>query len=72
MALDGAKGVLTVPEGVVEFNGDSTFVYVLTDSVPAQQWKRTAIVTGISDGINIEVKKGVDKKDRLRGDIIKD
>ncbi|MEE1206788.1 MAG: efflux RND transporter periplasmic adaptor subunit [Muribaculaceae bacterium] len=72
VALDGAKGVLTVPEGVVEFNGDSTFVYVLTDSVPAQQWKRTAIVTGISDGINIEVKKGVDKKDRLRGDIIKD
>ena len=64
--LNGAKNVLTIPESVVEFSGDSTFVYCLTDSVPQQQFKRTAITTGMSDGINIEVKSGIEKSTPLR------
>ena len=56
-----------MPESVVEFVGDSTFVYVLTDTVPAQQFKRTPITTGISDGINIEVVSGIKATTRLRG-----
>ncbi|MCM1483258.1 MAG: efflux RND transporter periplasmic adaptor subunit [Muribaculaceae bacterium] len=66
VTLNGAKSVLTIPEAVVEFSGDSTFVYCLTDSVPVQKFTRRAIVTGISDGINIEVKSGIDAKARLR------
>lgn len=64
--------VLTVPEGVVEFAGDSTFVYVLTDSTSGQQFERRPIMTGSSDGINIEVKEGIDSLVKVRGDAIKD
>lgn len=64
--LSNAKDVLMIPESVVEFAGDSTFVYCLTDSA-TQSFKRTAIETGSGDGINIEVKGGIDKDSRLRG-----
>ena len=66
VTLNSAIDVLTVPESVVEFAGDSTFVYCLTDSVP-QKFDRTAIETGLGDGVNIEVKSGIDKDARLRG-----
>lgn len=68
--LSHAKDVLTIPESVVEFVGDSTFVYCLTDSVKSV-YTRTAIETGTDDGINIEVKNGIDKDARLRGAQIK-
>ena len=67
VTLNRSEGVMRVPESVVEFAGDSTFVYLLTDTVPEMKFKRTPIVTGVSDGINIEVKSGLDKKSRLRG-----
>ncbi|MBD5317606.1 MAG: efflux RND transporter periplasmic adaptor subunit [Bacteroides sp.] len=66
-----AENVLTVPEGVIEFSGDSTFVYVLTDSAAAK-YDRRPVVTGLSDGINIEIKSGIDKNVRLRGAEIKE
>lgn len=65
--LSSAKEVLIIPESVVEFAGDSTFVYCLTDSVN-QAFRRTAIETGLGDGVNIEVKSGIDANTRLRGD----
>ena len=68
--LNSARGVLTVPESVIEWAGDKTYVYVLTDSVKEQKFDRTEVATGISDGINIEVKSGVDKTARLRGAVI--
>lgn len=72
VALNRTGNVLRLPESVVEFAGDSTFVYVMTDSVPAQKFRRTQIKTGASDGINIEIKSGIDKKSRLRGAEIKE
>lgn len=68
--LNSARGVLTVPESVIEWAGDKTYVYVLTDSVKEQKFDRTEVATGISDGINIEVKSGVDRTARLRGAVI--
>ncbi len=71
VTLASAQGSLTVPERVVEFVGDSTFVYVLTDSVATpQQFERTAVSTGISDGINIVVTSGIDSTAVLRADKI--
>lgn len=64
--LNRAADVLTVPESVVEFAGDSTFVYCLTDSA-TQSFERTPIVTGIGNGIIIEVKDGIAADARLRG-----
>ncbi len=66
VVLSSAKDVLTIPESVVEFSGDSTFVYCQVDSA-TQKYERTAITTGLGDGVNIEVKSGIDKNSRLRG-----
>ncbi len=68
--LSKASNVLTVPEGAVEFSGDSAFVYVLTDTVPQQKFERRAITTGVGNGINIQVKSGIDKNVKLRGEKI--
>ena len=65
--LNQAKQVLTVPEGCVEFSNDSSFVYVLTDSVPEQKFKKQQVKLGISDGIKIEIKNGIAGKDKIRG-----
>ena len=56
-----------VPESTIEFSGDSTFVYIMTDSVPQQKFERTQVTTGMSDGIKIEIKKGVTAQTKLRG-----
>lgn len=64
--LDRAADVLTLPEAVVSFEGDSAFVYVLADSVK-NVYDRTAVKTGLSDGINIEIKEGVDSTAIVRG-----
>lgn len=71
VTLNKADGVMTVPESVLEFAGDSTFVYVLTDSVPKQQFERRAVTTGTSDGISIQVTGGIDSTARLRGAEVK-
>ena len=67
VALSSARGILTVPESVVEWAGDSTFVYLLTDSVKTQIFDRVPVTTGISDGINIQLTSGVDSLSLLRG-----
>lgn len=68
VTLQRAADVMSVPEGVIEWQGDSTFVYVLTSGdAPKQTFDRKAIATGLSDGVNIEVKSGLDASARLRG-----
>ncbi|MBO4995794.1 MAG: efflux RND transporter periplasmic adaptor subunit [Muribaculaceae bacterium] len=67
VSIKKASDVLTIPESVVEFSGDSTFVYCLVDSVPIQTFNRKAITTNTSDGIKIEVTSGLSKGDKLRG-----
>jgi HlyD family secretion protein len=67
MELQRADNVLCIPESTLEFQGDSTFVYVLTDSVPTQKFARRSIKTGISDGIKIEVRNGLKANELVRG-----
>ena len=43
----------------------------MTDSLPKPVYERRAITTGLSDGIRIEVKDGIDSTATLRGDKIK-
>lgn len=65
VSLQKVENVVAVPESVVEFSGDSAYVYVLTDSA-AGRYQRTPVVTGLSDGINIEIIKGIKPDARLR------
>lgn len=67
--LEQADGVLSIPESTVEYEGDKAYVYVLTDSVPHQKFDRKEITTGISDGLNVEVKSGLTTKTKVRGTI---
>ena len=56
-----------MPERVVEYSGDSAFVYLLTAEKP-QKFERTPITTGITDGINVELKNSdLSKESKLRG-----
>lgn len=68
VALQSAADVLTIPESTVEYEGDKTYVYIASDTVAPYGFKRTEVVTGVSDGLNIEVKSGVKPGDKLRGD----
>jgi HlyD family secretion protein len=40
---------------------------VLTDSVPTQKFTRRQVQTGISDGVNIEIKSGLKANEPIRG-----
>lgn len=68
--LSEVKDILAVPESVVTFEKDSTYVYVRTDTVPTPKFERRSVETGLSDGLNIEVKKGLKKTDVLRAEKI--
>ncbi|MGN0010197.1 MAG: efflux RND transporter periplasmic adaptor subunit [Marinilabiliaceae bacterium] len=67
IVLKSVKGVLVVPESVLEFSGDTSFVNVLTDSVPQQKFERRRVSLGMSDGISMELKQGVAEGDIVRG-----
>ena len=67
IVLDKANGVLTIPESAISFEGDSTFVYIAKGSGEEKTYERTAVTTGLSDGVNIEIKKGLTTKDKVRG-----
>ena len=67
IVLDKANKVLCIPESAIEFSGDSTFVYVIKGKGRNKTYDRTFVETGLSDGVNIEIKKGITAKDKVRG-----
>ena len=67
IVLSSAHKVLSVPESAIEFSGDSTFVYVIKGEGKDKTYTRTLVTTGLSDGVNIEIKKGITQKDKVRG-----
>lgn len=68
IVLDSRQNVLTISEGVVEYEGEDTFVYVYTGmDGERQQFEKRPVKLGLSDGINVEVLEGVTLEDSLRG-----
>ena len=65
--LAAVKNALTVPEGAIEFSGDDTFVYVIKGEGEKKSYERRKVKVGLSDGINIEIKSGLTRQDRVRG-----
>lgn len=74
IVLSRVEKALAIPEASLAFEGDSTFVYLLTDSTGGKQsFKKQFVNTGISDGVNIEIKSGLKGGEKIRGiEIIKD
>lgn len=67
IVLAEARGVLSVPESAIEFSGNDTFVYVVKGSGKKKTYERRKVTTGLSDGINIEIRSGLKKGETVRG-----
>ncbi|MCI5507006.1 MAG: efflux RND transporter periplasmic adaptor subunit [Prevotella sp.] len=67
IVLAKASKVLSIPESAIEFSGDSTFVYIVKGEGEKKTYNRRAVTTGLSDGVSIEIKKGITAKDKVRG-----
>lgn len=69
IVLAKVENVVVVPESVLEFEGDSTFVLVPngTETDGTKNYDRKSVTTGLSDGVNIEVKSGIDTTATVRG-----
>lgn len=63
IVLESVQNVVSVPESAVEFQGDSAFVY----KPGIAGYEKTYVEVGLSDGINIEVKSGLNKGEKVRG-----
>ena len=60
--LDEKCDVLILPESCLIFNNDSAFVNRLEDG----KFERKPVITGLSDGINIEIVSGISEKDKVK------
>ena len=67
IVLASVQKALSIPESAIEFSGDSTFVYIIKGEGKQKTYERTQVTTGLSDGVNIEIKKGITAKDKVRG-----
>jgi HlyD family secretion protein len=70
IVLARATDVMTVPEGSIEYSNDSAFVQILKKEGTPQIFEKQYVETGLSDGVNIEIKKGISLDDQLRGNAI--
>jgi len=62
--LQRAENVLMIPESALQFDGDDTFVYVLKED---GTYENRPVETGLSDGVNIEIKSGLSLGEKVRG-----
>ena len=67
IVLQRVEQVLAVSESALEFSGDSTFVWLKGAD---NAFTRTLVETGISDGVNMEIKSGLKQGDVVRGNQI--
>ena len=63
IVIEKREDVLTIPERVVTFSGDTAWVTV---ELGGGQTERRVIETGLSDAINIEVVSGLREGERVR------
>ena len=59
--VESAEKVLTVPATAIKGSADDRYVEVLTQSGVQQRH----IVTGVSDGLNVEVKSGINEGEQI-------
>lgn len=67
ITLKSAKNVIAIPESAVEFSNGKAFVYVVKKSDKEKEYEKREVTIGISDGINIEIKKGLTLNEKVRG-----
>ncbi len=65
IVLEQREDVMVIPESLLKFENDSAYVEVQTDS---QVFEKRFVEVGLSDGINIEVLKGLSFDDEVKGE----
>ena len=68
--LDSRSQVLALPESAVKFEGGKAVVYVQTGNKDANTFERRVVQTGLSDGVNIEIRSGLRIGEKVRGNEI--
>ncbi len=63
IVLEKKDSIMVIPEGLIKFDGDTAYVEIETEN---QVFERKEIELGISDGINIEVLKGLKIEDKIK------
>jgi HlyD family secretion protein len=66
IVLDRKDSVMVIPESLIQFEKEGDSAYVEIETQP-QVFEKRYIKTGLSDGVNIEVKEGVGIKDKIKG-----
>lgn len=66
IVLESVKAPVALPEGSIETEDGKTYVYVLTSQTP-QTFERREVTTGLSDGVYVEIRKGLKKGEQVRG-----
>ena len=64
IVLQEVSEVVTIPESAIQYKGDSTFVYIRQAD---GSFEEKFVTTGLSDGVNIEVKEGLASGETVRG-----
>ena len=70
IVLAEVKDALAIDESAIVFEDQKPYVYQLTSKESDeenQQFKRLPVELGISDGLFVAIKSGVDKSMKLRG-----
>lgn len=67
VVLDEVRNAMSLPESSIEFDQKKTYVYIVSGSGDKLTYTRREVKTGLSDGINIEIKSGVKAGERVRG-----
>ena len=66
IVLDKKDDVLVIPEGLLRFEDEKSYVEVMTNT--NQQFEKRFVKTGLSDGINIEITEGLKTNDKVKGE----
>ncbi|MCP4634618.1 MAG: efflux RND transporter periplasmic adaptor subunit [candidate division Zixibacteria bacterium] len=59
VVINKKEDILVVPERLVHYEGDSTYVEIWPDTTNEETIEKTYIKTGLSDGLNVEVTEGL-------------
>lgn len=63
IVLARADSVLCIKESLLQFDGNEPFVEVKTGE---DEYEKRALVTGLSDGLVIEIKEGISETDEIK------
>ncbi|WP_319499869.1 efflux RND transporter periplasmic adaptor subunit [uncultured Draconibacterium sp.] len=70
IVLERKDNVMVIPEGLLQFENDSSFVEVNVGTPEEPNYEKRWVHTGLSDGINIEITEGLKVEDKVKGEKI--